>query len=336
MLPVIALTPGEPAGIGPDITLKIAQTDINARLLCFADPELLNERSDALGLNIKINTITDPEKTPAHKSGQLTVYPVKLNEPSIAGKLNKNNASYVLEILEKSVNYIKNKKIHALVTGPVHKGIINDAGIPFTGHTEYLAALTNGTPVMMLAADTLRVALAPTHLPLSEVSSAITQTGLEKVIRILHHDLVSKFGIGNPEILICGLNPHAGEDGHLGNEEITIIRPVIEKLKNENMKLTGPLPADSLFTPHYLQQADAVLAIYHDQGLPVLKHVGFGHAINITLGLPVIRTSVDHGTALEIAGTGKADTGSLDAALTLAIDLANKHFKLYQTMQPEE
>ena len=185
MLPVIALTPGEPAGIGPDITLKIAQTDINARLLCFADPELLNERSETLGLNIIINIITDPEQTPAHKSGQLTVYPVKLNKPSIAGILNKDNASYVLETLEKSVNYIKNKKIHALVTGPVHKGIINDADIPFTGHTEYLAALTNGTPVMMLAADTLRVALATTHLPLSEVSSAITQTGLEKVIEKL-------------------------------------------------------------------------------------------------------------------------------------------------------
>ena len=331
MLPIIALTPGEPAGIGPDITLKIAQTDIDARLVCFADPELLKTRSETMGLSIIINTITDPGKTPAHKPGQLTVYPIKLNEPSSPGKLNKNNSAYVLQTLKKAVGFINNKAIHALVTGPVHKGIINEAGIPFTGHTEYLAELTSGTPVMMLAADTLRVALATTHLPLSEVSSAITQAKLEEVIRILHHDLVSKFGINKPDILVCGLNPHAGEDGHLGNEEITIIKPVLDKLRKENISLIGPLPADSLFTPHYLQQADAVLAMYHDQGLPVLKHVGFGHAINITLGLPIIRTSVDHGTALEIAGTDKADIGSLQAAITLAIELANKHFKLDDT-----
>ena len=331
MLPIIALTPGEPAGIGPDITLKIAQTDIDARLVCFADPELLKTRSETMGLSIIINTITDPGKTPPHKPGQLTVYPIKLNEPSIPGKLNKNNSTYVLQTLKESVGFINNKTIHALVTGPVHKGIINEAGIQFTGHTEYLAELTSGTPVMMLAAGTLRVALATTHLPLNEVSSAITQAKLEEVIRILHHDLVSKFGINKPDILVCGLNPHAGEDGHLGKEEITIIKPVLDKLRKENISLIGPLPADSLFTPHYLQQADAVLAMYHDQGLPVLKHVGFGHAINITLGLPIIRTSVDHGTALEIAGTDQAEIGSLQAAITLAIELANKHFKLDDT-----
>ena len=332
MLPIIALTPGEPAGIGPDIALKISQTDIHAKLLCFCDPELLRKRAETLAPGIVINTITDPGQTPRHKPGQLTVYPVKLNEPSIPGKLNKNNSAYVLETLKQSAAYINSKKIHALVTGPVHKGIINEAGIPFTGHTEYLAGLTNGTPVMMLAANSLRVALVTTHLPLSEVSSAITQSKLEEVVRILHHDLISKFGINNPDILICGLNPHAGEDGHLGKEEITIIKPVIDKLKKENMNLIGPLPADSLFTPHYLQQADAVLAMYHDQGLPVLKHVGLGHAINITLGLSMIRTSVDHGTALDIAGTNQAETGSLQAAIALAIELANKHFKLDDTV----
>ncbi|MDH5472404.1 MAG: 4-hydroxythreonine-4-phosphate dehydrogenase PdxA [Gammaproteobacteria bacterium] len=328
MLPVIALTPGEPSGIGPDITVKIAQTNINARLLCFADPELLIQRASLLGITISINTITDPEKTPPHTPGQLSVFPVSLKKPVLAGKLNKENAAYVLQTLTTAVSFINNKTVHALVTGPVHKGIINDAGINFTGHTEFLAELTGGTPVMMLAAHKLRVALATTHLPLSEVSNAITQTSLEQVIRILHHDLLTLFAIHNPTILVCGLNPHAGEDGHLGHEEITIIKPVLEKLKDENMNLIGPLPADSLFTPHYLEQADAVLAMYHDQGLPVLKHVGFGHSINITLGLPIIRTSVDHGTALELAATDKADTGSLQAAIKLAIDLAKKRFTL--------
>ena len=327
MLPVIAYTPGEPAGIGPDIILKMAQSSIKAKLLCFADPELLKERSAIIGLNININTITDPDKAPPHKPGELSVYSIKLNEPATAGRLNKNNSAYVLETLKKTVSYIKTKKIHALVTGPVHKGIINEAGFHFTGHTEYLAELTNGTPVMMLATDTLRVALVTTHLPLSEVSAAITQAKLEDVIRIIHHDMIHKFGIIKPRIMVCGLNPHAGEDGHLGKEEITIIKPVIDNLNNENMNLIGPMPADSLFTPHNLQQADAVLAMYHDQGLPVLKHVGFGRAINITLGLPIIRTSVDHGTALEIAGTDKADIGSLQEAIGLAINLASKQLK---------
>ena len=331
MFPVIALTPGEPAGIGPDITVKIAQSDINAKLLCFADPELLSARAKLMGLNIKINIISDPALTPPHCAGQLSVYPIHLQETVDAGRLNKNNAAYVLETLKTAVSHINNHTIQALVTGPVHKGIINEAGINFTGHTEFLAELTSGTPVMMLAADSLRVALATTHLPLSAVSSAITQNSLEKVIRILHQDLLNMFAINKPRILICGLNPHAGEDGHLGTEEITIIKPVLEKLRQENMNLIGPLPADSLFTPHYLNQADAVLAMYHDQGLPVLKHVGFGHSINITLGLPIIRTSVDHGTALELAGTNQADTGSLLAAIELALTLANK--RLIQNTQ---
>jgi 4-hydroxythreonine-4-phosphate dehydrogenase len=211
-----------------------------------------------------------------------------------------------------------------MVTAPLHKGIINEAGIPFTGHTEFLASLTKAPlPVMMLAADSLRVALATTHLPLKEVSDAITKDSLKQVISILHHDLVTKFGIDFPHILICGLNPHAGEGGHLGLEEIETIEPVIKAFKKDGMNLTGPLPADTLFTPKYLETADAVLAMYHDQGLPVLKHVGFGHAINVTLGLPIIRTSVDHGTALDLAGSGKASTGSLIAAFDAALEMIN-------------
>lgn len=324
MPPVIALTPGEPAGIGPDISLKIAQQDIQARLICFADPGLLEQRCKILGLKININTIKDLKTAPSHTPGQLSVFPVNLNDTVKPGQLNTRNSSYVLETLKTAVHYINDGSIDALVTGPVHKGIINEAGIHFTGHTEFLAELTGGTPVMMLAADKLRVALATTHLPLKEVSAAITREKLQQVIKILHHDLVNKFGITNPAILVCGLNPHAGEDGHLGKEEITTITPVLEQLRNKHMNLTGPLPADTLFTPRYLDQADAVLAMYHDQGLPVLKHVGFGHAVNITLGLQIIRTSVDHGTALELAGTGTAETGSLQAALKLAIELASQ------------
>jgi 4-hydroxythreonine-4-phosphate dehydrogenase len=215
-----------------------------------------------------------------------------------------------------------NGTFHAMVTGPVHKGVINDAGIPFTGHTEFLAELTKGDPVMMLATAGLRVALATTHLPLSEVSSAITPQLLERIVRILHTDLQKRFGIAQPKILVCGLNPHAGEGGHLGSEEIEIISPLLDRLRQEGMQLQGPLPADTLFTPHYLQQADAVLAMYHDQGLPVLKHKGFGKAVNITLGLPIIRTSVDHGTALDLAGTGNANQGSLEVALNTAVEMA--------------
>jgi len=211
---------------------------------------------------------------------------------------------------------------HALVTGPVHKGIINDAGLPFTGHTEFLAELTHSTPVMMLATEGLRVALVTTHLPLAEISRAITPQLLEQITRTLHTDLQTRFGIADPVILVCGLNPHAGEGGHLGTEEIEVITPVLDRLRQEGMQLQGPLPADTLFTPHYLQQADAVLAMYHDQGLPVLKHMGFGRAVNITLGLPIIRTSVDHGTALDLAGSGKANQGSLDTALKTAREMA--------------
>ena len=329
MLPIILITPGEPAGIGPDIVLALAQQHLDARILCIADPFLLHSRAAILHSEIFIHTVSDATLTPVHQPGNLAVFPVTLKKPVTPGKLDKANASYVLQCLDTAVSLLQQEQAHAMVTGPVHKGIINEAGISFTGHTEYLAALAGGTPVMMLASEPapgkhLRVALATTHLPLAEVSTAITPALLEQVIRILHTDLQNKFAINKPRILVSGLNPHAGEDGHLGHEEQDVIEPVLNRLREENFQLTGPLPADTLFTAKYLDQADAVLAMYHDQGLPVLKYSSFGKAINITLGLPVIRTSVDHGTALDLAGTGKADAGSLRVATELAIELAMK------------
>jgi 4-hydroxythreonine-4-phosphate dehydrogenase len=231
----------------------------------------------------------------------------------------------VLRTLERAADGCLAGEFDALVTGPVHKSVINDAGIPFSGHTEFLAARCGGAhPVMLLAADSLRVALATTHLPLAEVSRAITRERLQRVLRILDHDLRARFGLPQPRILVCGLNPHAGEGGHLGREEIDVIGPALESLRAEGLELVGPLPADTLFTPRHLQHADAVLAMYHDQGLPVLKYAGFGHAVNITLGLPIVRTSVDHGTALELAGNGRAETGSLQAALELAANIVQR------------
>lgn len=323
MSPVLALTPGEPAGIGPDITLQLSQQSIDAKLIVFANTGLLQQRAQQLNIKVDVTSIGEPREAQTHQPGQLQVINIPLNSKVECGVLNKLNAPYVLDCLKQSVDMIQQQKIDALITGPIHKGIINDSGISFTGHTEFLAEQTHATPVMMLAAESLRVALATTHLPLRDVSKAITKETLRQVIEILHHDLIHKFGITNPRILVCGLNPHAGEGGHLGDEEINIIEPVLNEFRKINMDLQGPLPADTLFTPKYLQHADAVLAMYHDQGLPVLKHVGFGQAINITLGLPIIRTSVDHGTALDIAGTGKADTGSLLNAVKLAIELSN-------------
>ncbi|MES9912773.1 MAG: 4-hydroxythreonine-4-phosphate dehydrogenase PdxA, partial [Candidatus Sedimenticola sp. 4PFRAG1] len=258
-----------------------------------------------------------------HEAGTVSVLPVDMRQAAEPGKLSSANAGYVVRSIEAATEGCLSGLFTALVTGPVHKGIINEAGLPFTGHTELLAELTGGArPVMMLACPELRVALATTHLPLKDVSAAITRESLEEVIRILHGDLSNRFGIVRPKILVCGLNPHAGEGGHLGSEEIETIEPVLGQLRAEQMDLVGPLPADTLFTPRYLEQADAVLAMYHDQGLPVLKHLGFGHAVNITLGLPIIRTSVDHGTALDLAGTGKAQSGSLKAAIESALFLA--------------
>jgi 4-hydroxythreonine-4-phosphate dehydrogenase len=276
-----------------------------------------------LGISIKLNRFDGTSAPAPHRRGELSVLPVNLSVPAHCGRLNPANSRYVLKTLNKAVKGCMEGIFDAMVTGPVHKGVINDAGHSFTGHTEYIAAITGGLPVMMLATPGLRVALATTHLPLMAVSQAITRSRLRQILSVLERDLRSRFGINRPKILVCGLNPHAGENGHLGTEEIEVIEPVLVNLRLQGMHLVGPLPADTLFTPKYLADADAVLAMYHDQGLPVLKHMGFGQAVNITLGLPIIRTSVDHGTALDLAGTGKADTGSLLYALQNAVQMAS-------------
>jgi 4-hydroxythreonine-4-phosphate dehydrogenase len=322
-LPRIALTPGEPAGIGPDLCLQIAQNDLPCETVVIASEELLRERAERLGISIKLNRFDGTSAPAPHRRGELSVLPVNLSVPAHCGRLNPANSRYVLKTLNKAVKGCMEGIFDAMVTGPVHKGVINDAGHSFTGHTEYIAAITGGLPVMMLATPGLRVALATTHLPLMAVSQAITRSRLRQILSVLERDLRSRFGINRPKILVCGLNPHAGENGHLGTEEIEVIEPVLVNLRLQGMHLVGPLPADTLFTPKYLADADAVLAMYHDQGLPVLKHMGFGQAVNITLGLPIIRTSVDHGTALDLAGTGKADTGSLLYALQNAVQMAS-------------
>lgn len=320
----LAITPGEPAGIGPDILIQLAQHPSPFERVAVADPELLLQRASELKLPLRMETFDPEADVRADKPGEIRYLPVKLGAAAIPGTLNVKNADYVLETLKRATDGCLSGQFAALVTGPIHKGIINDAGIAFTGHTEFLASRCGEEvlPVMMLATAHLRVALVTTHLPLRKVSDAITAERLERVCRILHHDLIQRFNIPEPRILVCGLNPHAGEDGHLGTEEIEIISPVLEKLRTEGLNLMGPLPADTLFTPRLLQGADAVLAMYHDQGLPVLKYSGFGEAVNVTLGLPIIRTSVDHGTALSLAGTGKADIGSLQAAIKMAAIMA--------------
>jgi 4-hydroxythreonine-4-phosphate dehydrogenase len=256
------------------------------------------------------------------ETGVFDVLHLPLVRPALAGKPNPENAAYVLGTLDRAVDGCVQKIFDGMVTAPVHKGVICDAGVPFTGHTEYIAARTGAWPVMMLVGGGLRVALATTHLPLADVPKALTPERLTRTLEVLHHDLVTHFGLGKPRILVAGFNPHAGEGGHLGREEIDIIIPVLESLRNRGMNLSGPLPADTLFTPHKLREADAVLAMYHDQGLPVLKHASFGSGVNVTLGLPIIRTSVDHGVAFDLVGSGKADPGSLFAAVELAIDMA--------------
>jgi 4-hydroxythreonine-4-phosphate dehydrogenase len=321
----IFLTPGEPAGIGPDIVLMAARRRQPAQLVAVADPALLRERARQLGLRVVLEQL--PARAPAapHRPGRLWVSPVPLRAPVRAGVLDPVNASYVLECLRRAVQGCEAGRRTALVTGPVHKGVINDAGIAFTGHTEFLAEQTGvATPVMLLATPRLRVALATTHLPLRAVPAAITPQRLKAVLRVLAGDLRRRFGIARPRILVAGLNPHAGEGGHLGREEIDAIEPALAELRAEGLDLTGPLPADTLFTPPVLARGDAVLAMYHDQGLPVLKYAGFGQAVNVTLGLPLIRTSVDHGTALELAGTGRADPHSLLSAIALAAELARR------------
>lgn len=318
----LAITPGEPAGIGPDLVVQLAQQPQSCELVAYADPQLLLSRADQLGLRLSIREFTGEIAGPTAQ-GELWVRPVQLSHAATPGQLCADNAPYVLNTLTAAASDCQNGLVDAMVTGPVHKGIINEAGIAFSGHTEFLADLTQ-TPrvVMMLATEGLRVALATTHLPLAQVPSAISQASLTEVITILHRDLKQKFGIEDPHILVCGLNPHAGEGGHLGREEIDVIIPVLDSLRSSGFSLEGPLPADTLFTPKYLAHGDAVLAMYHDQGLPVLKYVGFGAAVNITLGLPIIRTSVDHGTALDLAGTGQADIGSLLTAITYAKTMA--------------
>lgn len=320
----IALTPGEPAGIGPDLAIALAQQNYPHEIVVIADPDLLQARAQQLGKPLLIRHFENDHPPRASVAGEMVVLPVRLAEVAVPGKLNVANGPYILQTLDKAIEGCLTGVFQALVTGPVHKSVINDAGIPFSGHTEYLAEKTHTAKVvMMLATKGLRVALATTHLPLKDVSAAITDDELTQVTRILHQDLVSQFGIKAPKIYVCGLNPHAGEGGHLGREEIEIIEPCLEKLRREGLHLIGPLPADTLFTPKYLDHADAVLAMYHDQGLPVLKYKGFGQAVNVTLGLPIIRTSVDHGTALDLAATGKADTGSLYTALTYALDMVS-------------
>lgn len=320
-----AVTPGEPAGIGPDLCLLLAAKSQPHPLIAIASLELLAARAKQLNLHVQLLS-AGPTNWPTHAApaGSLYVWDTPLHAPVIAGQLDSANAAYVLETLERAGHGCIDGTFAAMITAPVHKGVINDAGIAFSGHTEFLADLTHTEQVvMMLATRGLRVALVTTHLPLRDVADAITDERLARVSRILHADLVHKFGIAEPRILVCGLNPHAGESGHMGREELDIIEPCLAKLRSEGLNLIGPLPADTLFTPKYLEHCDAVLAMYHDQGLPVLKYKGFGAAVNITLGLPIIRTSVDHGTALDLAGSGKVDTGSLQVALETAYQMAD-------------
>lgn len=333
--PVLALTTGEPAGIGPDLTLALAAAwqDHETRLVAIGDPDLLAERAARLALAVRIVPLADGAPVPAPRDGVLPVWPVRLRVRSEAGRLDPANAAYVLETLDVAIAACRDGHADAMVTAPLHKGAIIEGGYPgFTGHTEYLRDACGAEAVVMLLATErteppLRVALATTHLPLRAVADAIDAESLRRVTTILDADLRRYFGIARPRILVCGLNPHAGEEGHLGVEERDIIAPTLAELRRDGLDLVGPLPADTLFTPRHLNNADAVLAMYHDQGLPVLKYAGFGEAANVTLGLPLIRTSVDHGTALDLAASGQADAGSLRVALDVAARMVRSgHF----------
>jgi 4-hydroxythreonine-4-phosphate dehydrogenase len=316
----IAVTAGEPAGIGPDLCLALAREDFSTDLVIIGSHALLNERARQLGENLRL---VPYERGTAGRTGTLRVIDVPLAAPCTAGRLDTRNARHVLNMLDRAIDGAHNGEFAAMVTAPVQKSIINDAGVPFTGHTEYLAERTQARhPVMLLAADTLRVALATTHLPLRAVSDAISAELLDTVLAIVDADVRRLWGISRPRIAVCGLNPHAGESGHLGTEDRDVIAPAIARARASGMLVDGPLPADTVFVPRHLSNYDVVLAMYHDQGLPVLKHSGFGHAVNVTLGLPIVRTSVDHGTALDLAGTGRADAGSLAAATRLAREFA--------------
>lgn len=313
---MIAITPGEPAGIGPDLVIQAAQQDRSQGWIVVADVQMLQERAQLLQLPISIN---EHLESPSAQAGELTVLNTPLAEPVRPGELCVSNAKGTLHALDRAIAGCLEGRFTALVTGPMQKSVMMDAGFAFSGHTEHLAQRSGvDDVVMMLATDAMRVALATTHLPLQAVSGELTQPLLERRLRILHHAMQGQFGLATPRLLVCGLNPHAGESGHIGREEIDIIAPVCEKLCAEGLLIRGPLPADTLFTPHYLSEADAVMAMFHDQGLPVLKYSGFGDAVNITLGLPFIRTSVDHGTALDLAGTGEANLSSFLAAVSAA------------------
>lgn len=323
-LPTIAVTTGEPAGVGPEICLRLfagaRARQLAARLVVLADRSLLAETAAALKLPVAMrdwNPLLPPQP------GTLDVVHVPMSARAHPGRLDALNAPYVLVLLDRALAGCQAGEFAAMVTAPVHKGIINDAGIPFTGHTEYLAERT-GTRrvVMMLTGGGLRVALVTTHLPLRDVPAAVTGAAVEEALRILNHEMGQKYGIVRPRVLVAGLNPHAGEGGHLGREEIDVIIPVLDRLREEGMTLLGPLPADTIFSPPVLARGDCVLAMYHDQGLTALKYASFGQGINVTLGLPIIRTSVDHGTALELAGSGRADSGSLFVAVEQAIRMA--------------
>jgi 4-hydroxythreonine-4-phosphate dehydrogenase len=321
MAPALAITSGEPAGIGPDLCLQLAQYEFEQPLVVLADKVLLQQRAAQLGLQVRFIDYTIGCK--AASKGDLHVLHCPVANPVEAGVLDSANSHYVLDLLTRAAQGCQTGEFSGMVTAPVHKGVINDAGIPFTGHTEFLAELSHTTQVvMMLVGGKMRVALATTHLPLREVADAITAPLLEEVLRILQRDLQRRFGISHPRILVAGLNPHAGEGGHLGSEEIEVMIPVLDKLRAEGFNVSAPIPADTLFAVHRLRECDAVLTMYHDQGLPVLKHASFGEGVNITLGLPFIRTSVDHGTALELAGTGKANVGSLLEAIKVAMEMA--------------
>ena len=319
-LPILAVTSGEPAGIGPDVCLGLAEHDLPCRPVILADKHLLAERAAQLGKNVRLRDYAPDNRAEA---GTLEVLHIPLAAPCQAGRLNAANAPYVLQLLDAAYEGIVRGEFAAMVTAPLHKGIINEAtGVFFSGHTEYLAE-KSGTDrvVMMLAGGGLRVALVTTHLPLKDVAAAVSFDAVCETARILHRDLRGKFKIAAPRILVAGLNPHAGEGGHLGHEENDVIIPALDKLRGEGLDVRGPYPADTLFQPFMLKDADAVLAMYHDQGLPVLKYASFGRGVNITLGLPFVRTSVDHGTALDLAGTGRADGGSLVTAVQTALEM---------------
>jgi 4-hydroxythreonine-4-phosphate dehydrogenase len=322
-LPLVAVTAGEPAGIGPDLCVMLAGRELAARVVVVADRGVLAQRARDLGVDVEL---VDYSPHPAPSSpGTLMVLHLPTAQPVTGGRLDTANSRYVLRTLEAACDGCLDGRFDAMATAPVHKGVINDAGIPFTGHTEFLAERTR-TPrvVMMLVGGGMRVALATTHLALADVPAAITRETVAETLRILHDDLRKRFGIERPRVLVAGLNPHAGESGHLGREEIEVIAPVLDAAREAGIDAIGPLPADTLFNPDKLAGADAVLAMYHDQGLPVLKHASFGSGVNVTLGLPIVRTSVDHGTALDLVGTGRADIGSLIAAIDLAAALARR------------